>query len=167
MDASPELSGPTVGWNQETCPPLVSHPSVLDLIPFFRLSASYVAQCWRQPCSNLSNLLIPLIITQPLFHSLAIPPETSAAHIERNRRVHRTKGKRLQEELKQIGPNSIWKCFNMWRSVKLTACRCFNCRFLLFPSDIFLIFNHDDTWNMSSGCDCSPNYQFKVVVVVH
>lgn len=29
--------------------------------------------------------------------------------------------------------------------------------FLLFLSDIFLIINHDDTWYMSSGRDCSPN----------
>lgn len=55
---------------------------------------SYVAQCWRQPCSNLSNLLIPLIITQPLFHSLVIPPETSAAHIERNQRMTCAQDKR-------------------------------------------------------------------------
>lgn len=35
--------------------------------PFFQLSASNMEQCLRQPWSNLSNLLIPLIITQPLF----------------------------------------------------------------------------------------------------
>lgn len=83
-----ELSGPTVGWNQETS------PLVLDLIPFFGLCASYVAQCWRQPRSNLSNLLIPLIITQPLFHSLVIPPETIATHIERNQRMTCSQDKR-------------------------------------------------------------------------
>lgn len=67
--------------------------------------------------SNLSNLLIPLIITQPLFYPLIIPPETSTAHIDRNQCMtsaclQKKKKKPLKRmKAKQIKPKYDSKCF--------------------------------------------------------
>lgn len=95
--------------------------------PFFQLSASNMEQCLRQPWSNLSNLLIPLIITQPLFYPLIIPPETSTAHIDRNQCMtsaclQKKKKKPLKRmKAKQIKPKYDSKCFirvNKWHNIE-------------------------------------------------
>lgn len=57
--------------------------------PFFSsLSSSapclqHIERCWRQPQRNLlSNLLIPLIISQSLFYPVLFPPQRPPPHMQ-------------------------------------------------------------------------------------